>query len=122
MIVCPICGRALPEEDLVCKCGAHLGLLKQLVDRANSLLNRAISAGQAGDFETALRLLNARAEMMPPDVDVSILQVKLLAHLNCWNEASDALSQLQAAAPDHPAVVQLVEVLAARKTLSSEGE
>lgn len=110
MIVCPICGRSL-TDTVICKCGTHVGVLRQIADRANALFNQALDAAHQGDFVCALRLLDTRETLVPPDVEVSLMQIQILVQLDRWKEAEAALRLLET---QHPLAAEMSAVIAAR--------
>jgi tetratricopeptide (TPR) repeat protein len=115
MLLCPTCSRELSDEP-VCKCGTDVSLLHQIVARADHLFNQALEAHQAGQTARALEYLEANATLVPFDIEARLVQTKLLAQLERWEEAEAIIQRVQASEPNHPELERLIEVLAGRQT------
>lgn len=115
MLLCPTCNRELSDEP-VCKCGTDVNLLHQIVARADHLFNQALEAYRTGQTARALECLEANAALVPFDVEARLVQAKLLAQLERWEEAEAIIQRVQASEPNHPEMEGLIEVLAERQT------
>ncbi len=111
MFLCPTCSRELSEAP-VCKCGTDLSLLQQIVARADHLFNQALAAHQAGQVTRALEYLEANAALVPFDIEARLVQAKLLARLERWEEVEAIVQLVQASEPAHPELALIFEILA----------
>jgi hypothetical protein len=110
MLLCPSCSRELAEEP-TCKCGTDLSLLQHIVARADHLFNQALEAYQAGQAARALEYLAANAAIAPFDVQARLVQAKLLARFERWEEVEVIIQLVQASEPAHPELKRLIDVL-----------
>jgi tetratricopeptide (TPR) repeat protein len=118
MVLCPICNREVGDA-LICKCGADLSLLQQIIARADHLFNQALEAYRAGRLARALEYLEANAMLVPHDFEARIVQAKLLAQLRRWEEAEALIQQVQAYDPVYPGLEVLTQILGEKDNASN---
>ena len=93
----------------MCKCGTDLSLLQHIIARADLLFNQALDAYQTGQPAKALEFLEANAALIPFDTQARIVQAKLLAQLERWEEVKILVQRIQTSAPEHSEVENFVE-------------